>query len=147
MSQATVPQDMMLRVDMEVDINASPAKVFEAVLHHLGAGFGSPEQPLAMTLEAWPGGRWFRDLGDNQGHLWGHVQVIKTGKLLELSGPLFMSYPAINHLQFRISEQGKKSKLTFKHNAVGMIDDEHRQGVSMGWKMSMEGIKQHAESH
>ncbi len=26
---------------------------------------------MAMVLEAWPGGRWFRDLGDQQGHLWG----------------------------------------------------------------------------
>ena len=25
-----------------------------------------------MKLEAWPGGRWFRDLGDGNGHLWGH---------------------------------------------------------------------------
>ncbi len=32
---------------------------------------------MPMKLEAWPGGRWFRDLGDGNGHLWGHVQAIK----------------------------------------------------------------------
>ncbi|HEX3702577.1 MAG TPA: hypothetical protein VHU82_04550 [Vicinamibacterales bacterium] len=35
-------------------------------------------------LEAWPGGRWFRDLGDNTGHLWGHVQAIKPPTLPEI---------------------------------------------------------------
>ena len=26
--------------------------------------------PIPMILEAWPGGRWYRDLGDNNGHFW-----------------------------------------------------------------------------
>ena len=47
-----------------------------------------------MVIEPWPGGRWYRDLGNNAGHLWGHVQVIKPPTLLELCGPMFMSFPA-----------------------------------------------------
>ena len=47
---------------------------------------------MPMKLEAWPGGRWYRDLGDGNGHFWGHVQAIKRPTLLEISGPLFMSY-------------------------------------------------------
>ena len=50
-----------------------------------------------MKIEAWPGGRWFRALGNNTGHLWDHVQSIKPPKLLEIHGPLFMSTPAISH--------------------------------------------------
>ena len=41
-----------------------------------------------MKIEPWPGGRWYRDLGNNAGHLWGHVQVIKPPTLLEICGPL-----------------------------------------------------------
>ncbi len=41
-------------------------------------------KPFPMRIEPWPGGRWYRDLGDNSGHLWGHVQVIKPPTLLEL---------------------------------------------------------------
>ena len=37
---------------------------------------------------------WYRDLGNDAGHLWGHVQVIKPPTWLELCGPMFMSYPA-----------------------------------------------------
>ncbi len=51
------------------------------------------DRPLPMKLEAWPGGRWYRDLGDNNGHFWGHVQAIKRPTLLEICGPLIMSYP------------------------------------------------------
>jgi len=28
------------------------------------------------------GGRWFRDIGNNAGHLWGHVQVIRAFRTL-----------------------------------------------------------------
>ena len=51
-------------------------------------------KPMPMKIEPWPGGRWYRDLGDDNGHLWGHVQAIKRPTLLEITGPLFMSYPA-----------------------------------------------------
>jgi hypothetical protein len=48
---------------------------------------------MPMKIEPWPGGRWYRDLGDNDGHLWRHVQAIKQPTLLEIYGPLMMSYP------------------------------------------------------
>ena len=57
-----------------------------------------------MILEPWPGGRWFRDRGNGVGHLWGHVQVIKPPVLIELSGPMFMSYPALNHVELRLDQ-------------------------------------------
>lgn len=58
-------------------------------------------------------GGGFRDLGGcPEGHLWAHVQVIKPPKLLELSGPLFMSYPAANHHQYRLTEEGTSTRLS-----------------------------------
>jgi hypothetical protein len=38
---------------------------------------------MPLKIEPWPGGRWYRDLGDNNGHLWGHVQASKRPRLLE----------------------------------------------------------------
>jgi len=61
--------------------------------------------PMPMKLEAWPGGRWFRDLGEGNGHYWGTVQAIKHPTLLEFSGPLFMSQPVANNVQYRLSEE------------------------------------------
>lgn len=89
----TIEQDVQtLRVIRTETISASPDIVWEALLHQVGPGAEfEPDKPMNMVLEARPGGRWYRDLGGDAGHLWGHVQVIKPGKLLELCGPMFMS--------------------------------------------------------
>ena len=74
-----------------------------------------------MKIEPWPGGRWFRDLGETgghkYGHLWGHVQVIKAPTLLELVGPMMMSYAAVNHVQYRLKAEGDGTRLSFAHGA------------------------------
>src|SRR5215831_7733728 len=59
---------------------------------------------MPMLLEPWPGGRWFRDLGDGNGHLWGHVQAIKRPTPLEIAGPLMMSFAVASNVQYRLTE-------------------------------------------
>ena len=103
-------------------------------------------KPLAMRLEAWPGGRWFRDLGNNAGHLWGHVQVIKPPSLLEIYGPMPMSYPAVNHLQYRLTAEGGGTRLKFTHRGIGLIPKEHRDGMGEGWAFWVKRIRERAEN-
>lgn len=123
-----------LNVRLERDIAAPLEIVWECVLEELGPAGQMPDgTPFPKTLEPWPGGRWFRDLGDNAGHLWGHVQVIKPPTLLELCGPLFMSYPAVSHVQYRLTTDGKRTKISMSHRAIGLLLDEHRTGVTQGW--------------
>ena len=82
----------------EEEIAAPIGLVFETILEQMGPlNARRRSEPMPMKLEAWPGGRWFRDLGNNTGHLWGMVQAIKTPSLLEIYGPLFMSYPATSN--------------------------------------------------
>ncbi len=99
-----------------------------------------------MKLEAWPGGRWFRDLGDNNGHFWAHVQAIKQPTLLEFSGPLFMSYAVVSNVQYRLSEVDGGTLIRFHHRAIGAIQEEHRKGVTGGWGHMLEGARQRAEA-
>ena len=106
--------------------------VFETILEQMGPLNSTPEKPMPMKLEAWPGGRWFRDLGDNTGHFWGVVQAIKPPSLLELSGPLFMSTPAVSNIQYRLREDNGVTHLRFVHRAMGWIRDADR-GVDAGW--------------
>ena len=120
---------------------AAPADVvFETVLEPHG-----PMKDMKMKLEAWPGGRWFRVLGNNTGHLWGHVQVIKPPKVLELIGPTMMSYPAISHIQYRLTEQPGGTLLKFTHQAMGIIEAGLEDNVSKGWGEMLEHIKAAAE--
>ena len=125
-----------LNVLKEVLIEAPPEVVFETVLEPHG-----PMKDLNIKLEPWPGGRWFRDLGNNTGHLWGHVQVIKPPKLLELVGPTMMSYPAISHIQYRLKPQAGGTLLKFTHRAFGLIEPGLEQDVTKGWGEMLEEIR------
>jgi uncharacterized protein YndB with AHSA1/START domain len=140
-------RDLSLHIHKEVVIAASGKQVFESILAQIGSEFTQHDgTPQPLKLELWPGGRWFRDLGNNAGHLWGHVQVIKPPTLLELYGPMFMSYAAINHVQWRVTEQGGgKSLLTLTHRAFGDIAQGHREGVSEGWGFMMKMIAARVE--
>jgi hypothetical protein len=93
-----------------------------------------------MVLEQWPGGRWFRDRGNGIGHFWRHVQVIKPPVLLELSGPMFMSYPAINHVEIKLEEIAGGTRLGLRHRAIGLFDPAHREGVATGWQHQLDAI-------
>src|SRR5262245_22855056 len=93
-------------ITKEIEISAPIDIAFEAVLDQLGSEGQMPGgKPFPMKIEQWPGGRWYRDLGNNSGHLWGHVQVIKPPTLLEICGPLMMSSAATKHLQYRLSAE------------------------------------------
>jgi hypothetical protein len=145
---AAAPNQLSILIQKEAVI-AAPAKiVFDSVLAQLGPESAQPDgKPLHLTLEAWPGGRWFRDTGNNTGHLWGHVQVIKPPTLLELWGPFFMSYAAINHAQWRIAEDasGKSSTLSLTHRCLGDVSQDHREGMTKGWSMMIDMIKARAQ--
>jgi uncharacterized protein YndB with AHSA1/START domain len=130
----------------EQTIAAPIEAVFQAMLEELGPESQMPDgKPFPLKIEAWPGGRWFRDLGNNTGHLWGHVQVIKPPTLLEIIGPMPMSYPAVNHIQYRLTAQGAGTLLKFTHQAMGLIDPQHREGMQEGWGFKVNRIRELAE--
>jgi uncharacterized protein YndB with AHSA1/START domain len=133
-------------IGKEIEISAPIEIAFEAMLDQLGPEGQMPgDRPFPMKIEAWPGGRWYRDLGNNSGHLWGHVQVIKPPTLLEIYGPLMMSYPAMNHLQYRFTAEGGVTRLAFLHRGMGSILPEHRDGLPKGWTYWLERIRELAE--
>ena len=144
----TIPgiESLSLMITQEMHVNASLETTFESLLEQLGPENEIPEQKMPMKLEAWPGGRWFRDLGDGNGHFWGHVQAIKRPTLLEITGPLFMSYGVVSNLQYRLSEANRGTLIKFHHKAFGLIQDEHRKGVSQGWNHMNMRVKARAES-
>ena len=130
----------------EVEITAPVEIAFEALLAELGPESEMPGgQPFPMVLEAWPGGRWYRDLGDSTGHLWGHVQVIKPPGLLELCGPMFVSYPAINHVQYRLAAEGSGTRLKLTHRVMGWMPRDHIAGVEEGWTYGLNRVREIAE--
>jgi hypothetical protein len=139
-------ESLSLTVNQEIRVNASLEVTFESLLEQLGPGNELPDgTPMPMKLEAWPGGRWFRDLGEGRGHLWAHVQAIKRPTLLEFVGPLFMSLPIANNMQYRLTEENGVTHIKFCHAAFGPIQEDIRKGVGEGWTHMHEQVRRRAE--
>ena len=146
-SQASTIEDLTLNITQEIHVRASLEVTFESLLEQLGPlNEREKGEPMPMKIEPWPGGRWYRDLGDGNGHFWGSVQAIKRPTLLEFAGPLFMSYPVASNVQYRLSEKDGGTLIKFHHTALGLIQEDHRKGVSEGWSKIHERVRKAAES-
>ncbi len=140
-------EDLTLNVTQEIHVRAPLEATFAALLEQLGPQNDTPEgKPMPLKIEPWPGGRWYRDLGGDNGHFWGHVQAIKRPTLLEITGPLFMSYPVVSNVQYRLSEVDGGTLIKFDHTALGLIQDDHREGVGKGWTHINESVRKRAEA-
>ena len=143
---ATGLDQMTLDLTEEIRVQAPIDRTFAALLEELGpANLGYQNAPMPMMLESWPGGRWFRDLGNGNGHLWGHVQAIKAPALLEISGPLMMSFAAVSNVQYRLKEVDGGTLITLKHSALALFPDGYRAELTKGWKNIFDRVRQRAE--
>jgi hypothetical protein len=139
-------EHLSLSIAEEIHIRSSLTATFAALLEELGpSNEGENGVPMPMTLEAWPGGRWFRDLGGNAGHLWGHVQAIKPPTLLEITGPLMMSFAVASNLQYRLKEVNGGTLITLRHSALGLFPDGYREALSQGWPLLFDRIRRRTE--
>src|SRR3954468_14769407 len=113
--------NLTLSITEEIHVRSSLTAAFAALLEQMGPGNeGQDGQPMPMIIEPWPGGRWFRDLDGGNGHFWGHVQAIKRPALLEIPGPLFMSFPVVSNVQYRLTKVDGGTLITFRHTAFGL---------------------------
>jgi len=143
----TALDNLTLDLTEEIRIQASLDATFEALLEEMGPhNTGVGGVPMPMVLEARPGGRWYRDLGDDNGHFWGQVQAIKRPTLLEITGPLFMSMPVVSNLQYRLKEVDGGTLISFRHSALGFIPDDFRQGMMRGWAALHDRVRTQAQA-
>jgi len=131
----------------EISVRATLDDTFASLVANLGRLNETPDgKPLAMVLELRPGGRWYRELGGDNGHLWGFVQSVKRPTLLEIWGPLFMSTAATSNLLYRLSETAEGTLITFTHTLVGPVPDGHRPQMASGWAALHARVRTAAES-
>jgi hypothetical protein len=139
-------EQLTLTVTEEIRVGASLDTTFETLLEEMGPHNETPYgDKLPMRIEPWPGGRWFRDLGADDGHFWGVVQAIKRPSLLEICGPLFLSAPVMSNLQYRLAPVDGGTLITFRHSALGFVPDEVRKNLGNGWHALHARIQRVAE--
>ena len=135
-------------VTEEIVVRATLEKTFASLIAQMGRLNETPDgKPMPMVLEPRPGGRWYRDLGGDNGHLWGFVQSIKRPALLEIWGPLFMSTAATFNLMYRLTEVEGGSLITFTHTVVGPFPEDHRPQLTSGWAALHARVRKAAETN
>jgi len=134
-------------ISEEIVVRASIEQTFESLMAQMGRLNETPDgTPLPMVLEPRPGGRWYRELGGDNGHLWGFVQSIKRPSLLEIWGPLFMSTAATSNLQYRLSETPEGTLIKFTHTLAGPFPEDHRSRLASGWTALHARVRDAAEA-
>lgn len=145
----TVPasENQTFIVTEEIRVRAPLERTFASLIAQMGRLNETPEgAPLPMVLELRPGGRWYRDLGGDNGHLWGFVQSVKRPALLEIWGPLFMSTAATSNLLYRLRETPEGTLITFTHTLVGPFPEEYRPRLATGWAALHARVRNAAEA-
>jgi uncharacterized protein YndB with AHSA1/START domain len=146
MTTAVSPENQTFTITEDILVHASLERTFDSLIVQMGRLNETPDgKPLPMVIEARPGGRWYRELGGDNGHLWGFVQSIKRPTLLEIWGPLFMSTAATSNLMYRLSETPEGTLIKFTHTVVGPFPEDHRPGMGAGWTVLHTRVKKAAE--
>jgi len=140
-------ENITFTLNQEIHVKAPLDVTFAALLEQLGPGNETHEgKSLNLKIEAWPGGRWYRDLGDGNGHFWAVVQAIKRPTLLEFAGPIFASFPLVNNVQYRLKEVEGGTLIVFRHTALGLLTADHKAEMPKGWAAMHERVRRHAEA-
>lgn len=136
------------KITMKTQVSAPAEAVFGALLEEIGPRYQGPTgASLRLSVEPWPGGRWFRDYGNNTGYCWALVQSIMPPTLLELYGPMFMSSPVTSQVRFRLRIENAMTEVSLEHDARGDIPLAFRDGTHLDerWKAILTSVRANAE--
>ena len=69
------------------------------------------------------------------------MQAIKRPTLLEITGPLMMSFGVASNVQCRLKEVDGGTMIVFRHTALGLFPDGYREALSQGFKTIFDRIR------
>ena len=53
----------------------------------------------------------------------------------------------VSNVQYRLSEVGGGTLITFRHSALGFVSEEHKAGMNKGWGSMHDRVRKHAEAN
>jgi uncharacterized protein YndB with AHSA1/START domain len=135
----------------ELPVDAPPSRVWEALLDVRGWWrFYEGHRP-EITLEPWPGGRFFGESSENDvtaQSLHGTVTYIEPNKLLRIGGQMGLTHLPVMHAliwELEPRNDGRATLLRFAQRTFGFIDADVKKRYQSGWKILLPQLKAHAE--
>ena len=120
--------------EVNVYIPAPPARVWAAFTLDIDHWWTYRlRDRTRCKIEPFVGGRWTQEW-DSGGALFGHFTVYDPPHLLVVTGPLAMSKPATNVLEFIFEPADTGTKITIHHQAFGDLDPDTEEIYANGWK-------------
>ena len=130
------------QVELEITINASPAKVYKALTTDIGYWWGPPfgkdKDPNGtamkdVVVEPVLGGKFYESYGNGQGRIFGIVSRIEENAVVEVRGPMGSALPVDGVMCYELSPSGNGTTLKFSHVMVGPIPAETHEHYGGGW--------------
>jgi DNA-binding transcriptional ArsR family regulator/uncharacterized protein YndB with AHSA1/START domain len=132
---AIKPQFDFMQIEMDVTIQASPERVFQAITHDIASWWDETctYKRGKMILEPEVGKRFYEDCGNGEGSLFGIVTLIEQNKLLEIDGHMGMEQPVQGLVRYELISQGAATLLKFTHRASGKLRAGIQETYTQGW--------------
>ncbi len=140
-------------VEMEIEIDASPDKVWAALTENIGSWWpedffagGQPGQ-RRYHLEPVPGGRMYEEWSTGGGLTWASVMTVEPNKLLQVLGHQFPNWggPSQWYGTWTLEEKGDGTRLHFSDCAMGRVTKEGLKDKDAGWRFLWQTLKAHVE--
>ena len=132
-------------IDAEVRIDASVDAVWEALTTGIGAWWPHrfEDEGSTVTLEPWPGGRFFETFrdGNGDGGLYAHVTYLERGRMLRTSGPMGLRGAGLYVKTYRLEADGDATIVRTHAEMLGRFSDETRAGYRVGNVAVVEALK------
>lgn len=134
----------VLDVRLEVAINASPSRVWSAIIDDSSKwwprDFYTGADPKGFIFEAALGGQVYEDWGNDTGLVWYDVIGVETNRSLLLRGQLTAQFggPAMTFLEIKLEANGDSTTLHLHDNVFGIIGPKMKDSLVAGWKILME---------
>lgn len=140
-------------LEMQVEINATVAKVWKGLTDNIGEWWPAEFYACAdsggreFKLEDWPGGRMIETTGKGGGVLWGTVIAIEPEVQLQVLGVQFPNWggPSEWYGSWDLSASKTGTTLKFSESAVGRVSDAGIAEKDKGWQFLWNTLKAHVE--
>lgn len=139
-------------VMLEVQIDAPRERVWEALVEETDAwwhrDFRTGPEDFVFRIQARLGGWAYEDWGDGDGQIWGVVQGVRAGEMLQVAGDTDAEWggPHRGLLTWRLSDDGGGTRLRFRHALHGRVSAETASSLGDGWRLLLaDGLKPFAE--
>lgn len=127
-----------IHIEQNITIQALREDVFDAVTKEISAWWSAPyfhaSETKQLVLEAKVGGRFYEDIGDNEGMLLATVMFIKRPDELRMMGPMGMVGPVQGVILFQFEMKDDGTLLKLSHRMVGEVSEEIETAYSGGWQ-------------